>query len=158
MTGRSDVKREASFRQLPTTDVGQISSTGCLPFDSHSRWMSARVSIVLQSPISSARHAPNPQRRGNTREGNRARRLSHAQGHLHDLTHGGLVCGLPLPEIKRRLDFLGVHLHPLAAHLDERLLELCQGGEFLKRELLVAQGHLPVKLDNRVERKAAPSL
>ena len=58
------MKRAASFCQLPTTDVGQISSVG--------RLAAGRLPValdqgqrldVLPRPMSSARHAPRPQRR-----------------------------------------------------------------------------------------------
>jgi len=41
------------------------------------------------------------------------------------------------------------------AYPDQRLLELCQGFEFLKREVLVTERHLPLKLDEGVERETA---
>ena len=71
---------------------------------------------------------------------------------------GGLVCGLLFPESKRRLDLLSAHLHPLAADFDQRLFEFCQGFQFFEREPIIAKGHLPVELDNRVERQDAPCL
>ena len=63
-----------------------------------------------------------------------------AQGHLDDLAHGTLVCGLLFPESKRCLDLLSIHLDPLAPHFDQRLLEFCQSIEFFERERLIAKG------------------
>src|SRR5439155_26839569 len=41
---------------------------------------------------------------------------------------------------------------------DQRLLEFCKGFNFLKREVLVTERHLPLKLDEGVERETASCL
>lgn len=64
-----------------------------------------------------------PSRGGDAVEGDRSRCLSGSQSHLHDLAHGGLAGVLFLPEVEGRLDLLGAHLHPLAAHVDQGGLE-----------------------------------
>ena len=55
-----------------------------------------------------------------------------------------------LPEGDRRLDLVRLEQDPLAAHLHQRHLERGQPLQFLAGQRRVAQGQLPVKLDQRV--------
>ncbi len=95
-----------------------------------------------------------PARCLDAREGERAGRLRLAERHPHGLARRDRRLGLLFPERQRGADLLGADLDPLAADLDQGRLELRQGPELLERERLVAEGDLPVELEDLVEREA----
>ena len=86
------------------------------------------------------------------------RRVLGLERHLDDVSHGRFLGALLLPEIDRRLNLRGVHLHPLTADPDQRGLHSRKRLQLAEGELPVSEGHFPIELDNRLQRQTAPSL
>ena len=79
------------------------------------------------------------------------RGLGAAQSQLQGLPGGDPGIGPFPPEVKGRLNLLGIQLHPLAPHLDQGRFPLYQLLEFGQGKVLVAQGQLPVEAHDLVQ-------
>ncbi len=74
-----------------------------------------------------------------------------ASGEAQQLAERRAAAGAPVEDAAGLLEVLAVEEHPLAAHLDERHLPRREVLEFGRREERVADGDLPVEVDERVE-------
>ena len=84
--------------------------------------------------------------------------LLRPERHVHHVPRRHVALVLPVETVGHLPDGVEVHLHPLPAQVDQRRLYLRQLVKLLPGEHVIPEGHLPVELDDRVEREPAPCL